>query len=116
VKHFFIYLKKKFKYNINPKCDKNKKVKMETQSKIYEAIITKHSLSNDVYYGTYVLFQLTPESEQLEGFIIRNNTHLSNKQHKQMLNNQIPKHFKVGKKLKVIIVNTDSRYYDLCVV
>lgn len=89
---------------------------METQSDNYEAIITKHQLSNDAYLGTYVLFCLTPESEHLEGFIMANNTHLSKKQREKLLDNQIPEHFKVGKKLKVKIVNTDGHYYDLCVV
>ena len=86
---------------------------MEQQNEVYEAIITKHfSNANNILLGIYVLFRVTPESEQTDGFILAG----SRLKTSHKLANQIPKHLQVGKKLKVKIINTDGHYYDLCVV
>lgn len=89
---------------------------MLPQTDIYEANITEHYFANNAYLGTYVSFCLTPQKQNVEGFIMATNTQLSKKLRTKMNDNIIPNHFKVGKKLKVKIINTDGHFYDLCVV
>lgn len=81
------------------------------ENMVYDATIIKHE-----NYGVYVMFRLTPDSEPTEGFIIGSNLKLYQRDFNLFTQGNIPKHLKINKEIKVSIIRTDGKYYDLRIV